>query len=182
MRIGIHMDYTTPDEVAEQCRSAGVNEIFLRAQTVPGFDERGHLTTAGFRRVEDQLRRQVIQISGVILGVPSREMVLGQDDAGRAALCQTIRAAGQSGVDTALFYPLDRFLYFNEYHEGRPLMVMPGEDGWDAVLDFFREVVSVADQVNLRLASHLWAVDVVKEIWDAVPSPNNGVTYCQGMS
>ena len=182
MRIGIHMDYTTPDEVAEQCRSAGVNEIFLRAQTVPGFDERGHLTTAGFRRVADQLRRQVIQISGVILGVPSREMVLGQDDAGRAALCQTIRAAGQSGVDTALFYPLDRFLYFNEYHEGRPLMVMPGEDGWDAVLDFFREVVSVADQVNLRLASHLWAVDVVKEIWDAVPSPNNGVTYCQGMS
>ncbi len=107
--------------------------------------------------------------------------MLGTDKAGRAAFCQTIRAAGQSGIDTALFYPLDRFLYFNEYHEDRPLMVMPGEEGWDAVLGFFREVVAVADEVNLRLASHLWAVEILHSIWDAVESPNNGATYCQGM-
>ena len=42
--------------------------------------------------------------------------------------------------------------------------------------------MSVADEVNLKLANHLWAVDVLHEVWDTVPSPNNGVTYCQGMS
>ena len=35
--------------------------------------------------------------------------------------------------------------------------------------------------MNLKLANHLWAVDMLHAIWDAVDSPNNGVTYCQGM-
>ena len=181
MRIGIHMGYSGADEVAQQCRSAGVDEIFLSAASVPGFDERGHLTPDLYKPVGDELRARDIQVSGMILPVPSQEAVLGQDATARSAFCETVRATGQSGIDNTLFYPLDRFLYFHEFHEGRPLMVMPGEEGWDAVLDFFREVVAIAGEVNLRLASHLWAVDVVHGIWDAVPSPNNGVTYCQGM-
>ena len=175
------MGYSSADGVAEQCRAAGVNEIFLGAASVPGFGERGHLTSEHFKPVGEELEARDIRVSGMILPVPSQDVVLGKDEAERAALCQTIRAAGQSGIDTALFYPLDRFLYFTEYYEGRPLMVMPGEEGWDAVLGFFREVVAVADEVGLRLASHLWAAEVVHGIWDAVPSPNNGVTYCQGM-
>ena len=181
MRIGIHIGYSSADEVVEQCRTAGVNEIFLGAASVPGFDERGYITPEKLKPVGEELEARNIQVSGMILPVPSQGVVLGTEEAERAALCQTIRAAGQSGIETALFYPLDRFLYFDEYHEGRPLKVMPGEQGWDAVLGFFREVVAVAEEVNLRLASHLWAVDVVHDIWDAVQSPNNGVTYCQGM-
>ena len=182
MRIGIHMGYSSADQVAEQCRESGVNEVFLSAASVPGFSERGHLTTEQFKPIQEQLEERDILVSGMILPVPSREAVLGQGETERANLCQTVRAAGQSGIDTTLFYPLDRFLYFNEFHPGKPLMVMPGEDGWDAVIGFFKEVVEVADEVNLRLASHLWAVEVLHGIWDAVPSPNNGVTYCQGMS
>lgn len=182
MRIGIHMGYSSAAQVAEQCRKSGVNEIFLSAASVPGFAARGHLTIEDFKPIGAQLEERDILVSGIILPVPSQEAVLGRDESERADLCQTIGAAGQAGIDTALFYPLDKFLYFNEYHPGRPLMVMPGEEGWDAVIAFFREVVAVADEVNLRLGSHLWAVDVLHGIWDAVPSPNNGVTYCQGMS
>lgn len=130
----------------------------------------------------EQLEERDIAISGIILPPPSQETVLGQDPATRANLCRTIRAAGQAGIDTALFYPLDRFLYFDEYHPGRPLQVMPGDGDWPAVVDFFKEVLAAAAEVGLRLANHLWAVDVVHAIWEAVPSPNNGVTYCQGMS
>ncbi len=182
MRIGIHMGYSSADQVAEQCRTSGVNEIFLSAASVPGFSACGHLTPEHLKPIGEQLEERNIRVSGMILPVPSRETVLGQHEKERADLCQTVRAAGQSGIDTALFYPLDRFLYFREYHPGKPLMVMPGEDDWDAVIAFFREVVDVADEVNLKLASHLWAVDVLHAIWDAVQSPNNGVTYCQGMS
>ena len=59
---------------------------------------------------------------------------------------------------------------------------MPGEEGWTRIVEFFKEVVGVADEVDLQLANHLWAVNVVHAIWEAVDSPNNGVTYCQGMS
>ena len=182
MRIGIHMGYSSADEVVEQCRESGVNEIFLSATSVPGFAERGHLTQEDFKPIGEELAARGILVSGMILPVPSQEAVLGQGETERANFCQTVRAVGQSGIDTTLFYPLDRFLYFHEYHPGRPLMVMPGEEGWDAVIAFFIEVVAVADEVNVKLGSHLWAVDVVHAIWDAVPSPNNGVTYCQGMS
>ena len=181
MRIGTHMGYSSADQVAEECRAAGVRDIFLGATTVPGYEERGHVTLEQLKPVVEELEARDIRTPGVILSPPSQEIVLGTDETGRADFCLTIRAFGEAGIDTALFYPLDRFLYFTEYHEGRPLMVMPGDGEWDAVLDFFREVVGVAEEVNLRLASHLWAVDVVHGIWDAVPSPSNGVTYCQGM-
>ena len=107
--------------------------------------------------------------------------MLGTAPEERKALCETIRAAGRAGIDASLFYPLDRFLHFHEYHEGRPLMVMPGDEDWGAVVAFFKEVVAAADEAGLRLGNHLWAVDVVHSIWEAAPSPNNGVTYCQGM-
>ena len=182
MRIGLHMGYGRVEEIAEKCGAAGVADIFLGANSVAGFDQDGHLKPDPVVLLGEQLKEQNIAISGTILPPPSQEVVLGQDPAARANLCQTIRAAGQAGIDTALFYPMDRFLHFQEYHEGRPLQVMPGDSDWPAVVEFFKEVVGAADEVGLRLANHLWAVEVVHEIWQAAPSPNNGVTYCQGMS
>ncbi|MCY3762514.1 MAG: hypothetical protein OXH50_14795, partial [Gemmatimonadetes bacterium] len=181
MRIGIHMGYSSADQVAAECRACGVGEIFLSANSVPGFEERGHATAGEFTRVIEELRERGVLVSGVILSPPSQEAVLGTDLEERRALCETIRAAGRAGIDTSLFYPLDRFLHFHEYHEGRPLMVMPGDEDWGKVVAFLREVVAAADEVGLRLGNHLWAVDVVHSIWEAAPSPNNGVTYCQGM-
>ena len=182
MRIGIHMGHSDADQIVGECRDLGVDDIFLGAGAVPGFAERGYLRADDCRSFAEQLAERDILVAGMILPVPSKEAVLGQRETERADLCRTIQAAGQSGIDAALFYPLDRLLYFHEYHPGRPLMVMPGEDGWAAVIEFFREVVGAADAGNLKLANHLWAVDVLHAIWDAVDSPNNGVTYCQGMS
>ena len=182
MRIGIHMGHSDPDQVAAECRDLGVDEIFLGAGAVPGFAERGYLRVEEYQPFAEQLAERDIQVAGMILPVPSKEAVLGQRETERADLCRTIQAAGQSGIDAALFYPLDRLLYFHEYHPGRPLMVMPGEEGWTQVIEFFRAVVGAADEGNLKLGNHLWAVDVVHSIWEAVDSPNNGVTYCQGMS
>ena len=182
MRIGIHMTYSSAEEVAEQCRNSGVNEIFLSAISVPGFDERGHLAQDDLKPIAEQLAGCGIRVSGMILPVPSKEVVLGAEESERANLCLTIRAAGQSGIATGLFYPLDGLLYRREFHPGRPLMVMPGDRDWGSVIEFHAQVVAAADEVDLKLANHLWAVDVLHSIWEAVPSPNNGVAYCQGMS
>ncbi|NKB69271.1 MAG: hypothetical protein GKR89_19550 [Candidatus Latescibacteria bacterium] len=182
MRIGLHMGYGTAAEITTKCTQAGVGDIFLGAGSVPGFADNGYMHSDPVVALGQELNEEAIAISGIILPPPSQEVILGQDAEGRAHLCQTIRAAGQAGIDTALFYPLDRLLHFTDYHPGRPLQVMPGDDAWPQVIEFMREVVGAADQVGLRLANHLWAVDVVHALWEAAPSPNNGVTYCQGMS
>ena len=66
MRIGIHMSYSSADGVVAQCRAAGVDEIFLGAASVPGFEERGHLTPEQLEPVADGLRARDIQVSGII--------------------------------------------------------------------------------------------------------------------
>ena len=113
---------------------------------------------------------------------PSKEAVLGENESELDALCRTLRGIGESGVDVVLFYSARSVNLFSRYHPGRPLIVMPGEDGWNKVIQFFRRVVRRSRRVDLKIANHLWAVDVLHEVWDTVPSPNNGVTYCQGMS
>ena len=63
MRIGIHMGYSSADEVVEQCRESGVNEIFLSATSVPGFAERGHLTQEDFKPIGEELAARGILVS-----------------------------------------------------------------------------------------------------------------------
>ena len=181
MRVGIHAGSSSADQIADQCRQAGVNEVFLRVQSVPKFSERGYATPDNIRVFREELAERGIQMSGMITPVPSKEVVLGDDEVGLANLCKTLRAMGEAGVEATLFYPLDKFIYFDEYHPGKPLEIVPGGPEWDAVIEFFRRVVDVADEVDLKLANHLWAVDIMHALWDAVDSLNNGATYCQGM-
>ena len=181
MRVGIHAGSNSVDQLVGQCRQAGVNEVFLRVDVDPGFAERGYLSSDNVRAFRDELAKRGVQASGMITPSPSREVVLGNDESGLENLCKTLRAMGEAGIDTTLFYPLDKFIYFDEYHPGQPLELTVGGEGWDAVIEFFKRVVSVADEVNLKLANHLWDMDMLRAIWDAVDSPNNGVAYCQGM-
>jgi D-mannonate dehydratase len=181
VRIGIHAGSSNADQIAVQCRQAGVDEVFLGARAIPEFAERGYITSDSVRAFRNTLAEHGVRVSGMIAPVPSKEAVLGDNEAEVANLCKTLRAMGEAGIEATLFYALDRFIYFHEYHPGKPMEVMPGEEGWDEIIQFFRRVVSVADEVNLKLANHLWAVDMMYAICDAVDSPNNGVTYCQGM-
>ncbi len=181
MKVGIHAGSSDPDKIAEQCRQVGVDEVFLRVGVDPGFAERGYLDADSVKAFRDKLAELGIGASGMVTPVPSREMVLGDDEAGLDNLCKTLKAMGEGGIEATLYYPLDKFIYFKEYHPGQPLELTVGGEGWDKVIEFFRRVTSAADEVNLKLANHLWAPDMQQAIWEEVPSPSNGVTYCQGM-
>jgi D-mannonate dehydratase len=181
VRVGIHAGSSNADQVAAQCNQAGVDEVFLAARAVSGFTERGYATADGIRAFRDELGKRGIQMSGMITPVPSKEVVLGSDEAGLTNLCKTLRAMGEADIEATLYYPLDKFIYFDEYHPGKPLEIVPGGPEWNAVIEFFKRVVGVADEVDLKLANHLWAVDMMHAIWDEVDSLNNGATFCQGM-
>lgn len=180
MRVGVHTGADLNKTVAH-CRHLDINDVFVSADGVSGFAEHGHLRADTVESLRDGLAQHGVRMAGMVAPVPSKDAVLGRDESELANLCNTLGAMGKAGIDVVLFYPLDRFIHFHEYHRARPLEVMPGDEDWEAILAFFRRVVNVADETNVNLANHLWAVEVLHAIWDAVPSPHNGVTYCQGM-
>jgi len=176
MRIGIHTGSRDVDQIANECCEVGVSEVFLGVGAIPEMDH------DKLKKFKDELMKQKIMLSGIIMPVPSREAVLGNNEAEVDRLCETLRAIGEAGVGTILFYPLDSFILFKEDRPSKPILdVTIGGEEWEQIIKFFKRIASVADEVNLRIANHVWAVDLLREIWNAVGSHNIGVTYCQGM-
>ena len=176
MRIGIHTGSRDVDQIAKECREAGVNEVFLGAGAIPEMDR------DKLKKFKDDLMERDIILSGIIMPVPSKDAVLGNNEAEVERLCEVLRAIGEAGVGTVLFYPLDSFILFKEDRPSKPILdVKIGDEEWDKIIQFFKRVASVADEMNLKIANHVWAVDLLREIWNTVGSPNIGVTYCQGM-
>lgn len=176
MRIGIHTGSRDVNQIANECHEAGVNEVFLGAGAIPEID------SDKLKKVKDDLMERKIILSGIIIPVPSKEAVLGNNEAELDRLCEMLRAIGESGIGTVLFYPLDSFILFKEERPSKPILdVTIGGEEWDRIIEFFRRVAGVADEVNLKIANHVWAVDLLREIWNTVGSPNIGVAYCQGM-
>lgn len=173
MRVGVQIGLTDVDQIAEYCCQVDVNEVVLSSRAILDGGEE-------FRKALD---KHGIKINGFIPPNPSREAVFGDNEEEVAELCKTLRAMGETDVKVVLFYPLDRFKnYKDEYHhEKPPLEVMPGEVKWDKVIEFFRRVADIAEEFDLKIANHVFAVDVMREILSTVGSPNLGVVYCTGM-
>lgn len=178
MRIGIHA--STPDtaQVVQLCREVGVRDVILSAREFSAEDPRGDI-----ERAVASLGNQGISVGAMIAPNPSREAVLGQAEDEVSSLCARLRAIGEAGIQVALFYPVDRFRnYLAEYHHTKPpLEVMPGEPGWEGIVAFFRRVCDVAEAADLRLACHVFAVEIMQRIIRETSSPNLGITYCTGM-
>ncbi len=173
MRVGIQTGLTDIDQIAEHCRQVGVNDVVLFAKAFSDNAEE-------FMKAMD---KHGIQVSGFIPPNPSREAVLGDNEAEVEDLCRILRAMGETDTKVALFYPLDRFKNYKEeyHHEKPPLEVMPGEEKWSKIIEFFRQVADIAEEFDLKIANHVFAVDVMREILNSVGSPNLGITYCTGM-
>lgn len=176
MRIGIHAGSRDVDQIAGECNRVGVNEVFLGVRAIADLDR------DKLKKFKDELAERGVKLSGMIMPVPSKEAVLGNNEAEVNQLCETLRVIGQAGVGTVLFYPLDSFIQFKEDRPSKPILdvKIEGEE-WDKIIEFFKKVAKVADEVNLKIANHVWDVELLKKIWNAVGSPNIGVTYCQGM-
>ncbi len=183
MKVGIQIGLTDVDQIAEHCRQMGVDRVVLSARSVPGFTQQGYIKSDNAKRLKEAVHERGIQVSGLIPPNPSREAVLGGNEAEVEALCKTIRAMGEADIKLALFYPLDRFKNYKEeyHHQKPPLEVMPGEEKWDTIIQFFRRVADIAEELDMKIANHVFAVDVMREILDTVGSPSLGVTYCPGM-
>jgi D-mannonate dehydratase len=176
MRIGIHTGSGDVNQIVNECRETSVNEVFLGAGAIPDMNR------DKLEKFKDDLMEKGIALSGIIIPVPSKEAVLGNNEAEVERFCEMFRSIGEAGVGTVLFYPLDSFLLFKEDRPSKPILdiATDGEE-WSQIINFFGRMASVAEEVNLKIANHVWAVDLLREIWNTVGSPNIGVAYCQGM-
>lgn len=173
MKVGVQIGLTDPDQIADYCRAAGVDEVAMSAGGI----------SANIAALKEAISERGIHLTVLIPPNPSREAVLGENESEVVYLCEILRAISAAGVDTALFYPLDRFKnYLEEYHhEKPPLEVMPGDEKWGKIIEFFRRIADVAEEANLKIANHVFAVGIMRQILNEVKSPALGVTYCTGM-
>jgi len=183
MRIGIYTGLADVDQIADYCHQADVDEIVLSASTIPGFTERGFISSDSIENFIGEVAQRGIKISCMIPPNPSKEAVIGDNKDEVRNLCRILQAIGEADVKTVLFYPFDRFKnYLVEYHhEKPPLEVMPGDEKWSAIISFFKRIVDVAEEYDLNIANHVFAVNIMRQVLDEVKSPNIGVTYCTGM-
>lgn len=182
MDIGILTGLADAEQLAGTCLQMGVDNVILGLGSLPEFKERGYATGEGIEKLKDNMARSGIRLEGLTPPNPSREAVLGDNESEVENLYRNIRAIGEAGVEIVHFYPLDRFKnYKDEYHhEKPPLEVMPGDDGWDRIIAFFKRLAEVAEGASAKVSNHVFAIDILKEILDSVGSPALGVTYCTG--
>ncbi|MDQ1328068.1 MAG: mannonate dehydratase [Candidatus Poribacteria bacterium] len=183
MRVGIQTGLTDVEQIVDYCHQADVDEIVLSASAIPGFTEKGFICSDSIDSFIDEVAQRGIKISGMIPPNPSRDAVLGENKDEVTNLCRILQAIGETNVKTVLFYPFDRFKnYLSEYHhEKPPLEVMPGDEMWKAIIGFFKQIADVAEVYNLNIANHVFAVDIMRQVFDEVKSSNLGVVYCTGM-
>jgi D-mannonate dehydratase len=183
MKVGIQLGLSDVDQIAEQCREVDVDEIVLSVSAIPEFASKGFASSDDIEKFKEKLAKRAINLSGMIPPNPSREAVLGDNADEITNLCKILKAIGEADIKTVLFYPFDRFKnYLAEYHhEKPPLEVMPNDERWGEIIKFFRQISSVAEDANVKIANHVFAVDIMRRILSEVESPNLGVVYCTGM-
>lgn len=183
MKVGLQIGATNMDHILEDCRQMGVNDIVLSASAGPKLIGQESITKSSLEGCKEALMKHGIRLSGMIPPNPSREAVMGDNEEETASLCKILKAIGEAGVGVVLFYPLDRFKnYLAEYHYTKPpLEVMPGDEKWGQIIRFFRRVSDIAEAANLKIANHVFAIDVLLEILNTVKSSNLGINFCTGM-
>lgn len=176
-----HMVSDDPAERIRYCLGNGITAVQEASRSIPGAVERGYPTA-------DELRayRQPFDESGVeIVGLePVKEPVRAWCDPtpeGRASFDVFVRhldAAGQAGIPTVTLHP-------------------PLDDARDAAeaaeqfarnAEFYQRASERARAAGVKLATHspwppakgLWGGREYRDLFEAVPGPENGMIFCFG--
>ena len=182
MRIGIHSTEKDAAKLIRYCRQIGVNSVCLACSAIEGYDEGGYPDLEALKAFKDKLERAGISLAAMIISKwPSQEVLLSKPGSEKEleALCLTLQTLGKAKVGVVLLYP----------EVDRPVGRLREEECWRGIRRFYEALVDHAERVGVRLANHAfyhpWKVvrdmETLVRLLDEVPSPYNGVTYCQGL-
>ncbi len=166
------------DQLFKLCDGLGVHDV-----TVPlhGMYEAGKgvvsegLLRSCVRRLEEGGLK-----GSVAMGFPglTAEAFLGEEPEKVADLCENLRILADVGIRTAAVFPWVEA-------SGDP---REDESRWARFFQVYEQVVLAAEQVGMRIATHGHRIPGIllnncqsyKKLFDAVPSPANGLTFCMG--
>jgi len=182
MKVGIHAGNKDINELIQYCSKTGVDQLCLACSSIRGYDEKGYPDLDALREVKGRLADAGIGVPVMVISKwPSPEMLLDKPEAQGELdnLSRTIECLGEASVGTALLYlQLDR-----------PKEKAEEALYWERLLEFFRRIVDVAENSQVKIANHAYYLphklvknsEGLRRILEAVPSPYNGVTYCPGL-
>lgn len=182
MKIGIHSSERHIVELIGYCRQIGVNAVCLACSAIEGYDEKGCPDLETLKTYKDKLGKAGVSLPAMIISKwPSQEVLLSKlgSEKELEALCLTLETLGKTGVETALLYPeVDRPV--NRLREG---------ECWRGIRRFYDVLVDSAERAHVKLANHAfyhpWKVvrdtKTLVRLLEEIPSPYNGVAYCQGL-
>lgn len=173
-----HMVSDDPTERIAYCRQLGITAVQESAKSIPDAVERGWPTGAELRTYRQAFDDAGIEVVGL---EPVKEPVREWADdtvAGKetfAAFARHLDAAGEAGVSCVTLHPpLDG--------------AAVAADQFARNCDFYARASEHARQAGTRLATHspwppakgLWGAREYDSLFDAVPTPENGMIFCFG--
>lgn len=182
MRIGIHSNGKNHAKLIQYCSQIGVSAVCLACSAIEGYDERGYPDSESLKVFKSALEEARISLPAMVISKrPSQEALLSKPDSENELdpLCLTLETLGKAGVETVLIYP----------DVDRPVSRLREEECWRGIRKFYEVLVESAESAHVKLANHAfyhpWKVirdtRTLVRLLEEIPSPYNGVAYCQGL-
>jgi len=182
LKVGIHSHEKDADKLIQYCRQIGVDAVCLACSAVEGYEEKGFPDLEALKAFKGTLEKAEISIPTMIVSKwPSQEVLLSKPGSEKEleALCLTLEVLGKAQVESVLIYP----------EVDRPVSRLREEECWRGIRRFYEALVDFAERSHVKLANHAfyhpWKVirnaETLTRLLSEIPSPYNGVTYCQGL-
>ncbi len=224
MKIGLRSNNGAEERLlfAQQIHVDGAS---IWASACPGYKERCYLTVENVREMQARFEKYDLELTGIGLGGAClKRQLLGEPERDEeiARVCRTIRSIGEAYADGApspVVIIDQRITYWaspnpgyrrvplghggtvlTSFDAGRDVMDAPAgevssEEVWARITYLYERIVPVAEEANVRLATHpddpplayyrgvhqvLNNFKGLRRLVELVPSPVNGLLFCMG--
>ncbi|MDY6914352.1 MAG: mannonate dehydratase [Planctomycetota bacterium] len=181
MRIAMRTDFcgNDMDRVVEYAHTLGITDIWDLPTSADCYDEAGIVEVGRLEKYKRRFSDEGLDL-GVLTASIDEKAVISTESAMREArpIRQMIEAMGKVGIDLLFFF--------------LNIPVAPEKDAaeqqWKHLIEFYQEIVSCAEDSQVRIATHghqfsnfiIYNCAGFSRLLEAVPSDYNGVTFCPG--
>ena len=169
----------TVEGCVEYCKALDVNRVVLAARSVPGYAETGVLDPEALKAQRVSVERAGLTTSTIQFWPPYQLGGGRGSSTTIEALARSMDAIAEAGLGVlAMFINV-------------PKPVEPSEEDaeWGKLVDFCGKLTSEAEQRGIKIATHfsghqgrslLAGSSAYRRLFQDVPSPSNGLTFCVG--
>lgn len=182
MKLAIGTDAVSDGTVKgciRYCQDLGVHDVVVSAAAVPGYAETRRLDPVLLKDQVAAVRDAGLTTDTLHFWPPYPIADAAQVQAAISGLSQNMDAAAEAGMKVlAMFTGL-----------GKPLDPADEDSEWARFIEFYQQLTAAAEARGLKIAAHFnghqgaglcAGSSGYRRLFEAVPSPANGLTFCVG--